>query len=381
MLTAARQLARMRLGELSFRALYLLASLAIATLAWLLLSAFAARFSADTARQFDSITVMPESTSQRMPLSYVEKIRALSGVKSVSHMNIFPLGCKEKTFVTVNAWNFSPDTPSPVNGIDAGQISILMQDEKNIFIGEAIADRCNWQTGTHLEPYESFFSKAVIPVYIAGKLATRKDDDSGFSGLAAFGNYDYFNRFLPEPDQNRAQLINVTAHNPAELPAIANRIEALLASEAVPVTASTSANAENTLARFGNIRSLLWLVSGAISACTLLVFISTFAHVAAERRSSTATLKGLGFRFDTLLAGFTIELVLILLSGVLTGAIASLGLLHWLAPQVQTYIGQIAIPASSWLGLGIGVIALGIVSAIFPVYALHRSHPRERDGM
>ncbi|MDO5610048.1 MAG: FtsX-like permease family protein [Pseudomonadota bacterium] len=375
----AAALASLRLREQPSRLAYLLGSLAIAVVAWLTLSALAAAFSPQARAALGHVSVVAERNAQRMPMSYVERIRRMEGVDGVGYMNILALMCQPpRTVASINAWSM-PDNrpPLPRQEIPKAMLDAWRATPDGLLLGADMAHACQWDTGMVIEPMDVLLGKPVT-VRVSGVLPP---GDDAMGGRIAFAHYEYANRQYPHEDQNQIITMRVYGTDPGRLPELANRIDAEFAHDTIAVTASTSSEAEDGLARFGNVRGLLWLVTAAMGACALLVFVSTLAHVVAERRASMASLQAMGFRRSHLVGGFVLEVLMIVVAGTLIGIAVGYAVLNVITPAVQTYLGRPSIPISAWLWLPAGVLLLVAASAIAPLRTIAHVHPRDRDGL
>lgn len=381
MLKTFVSLSAMRLRENIGRTGYLLASLTVAVVTWLVLSALAAQFSDRAQANRDaSVTVNGERNTQPMPLQYVERIKRLNGVADVAYMTFMALGCKApQTIATVNAWHIPQGRwVFPDVELDPALRQAWESDETALLLGAQMARDCDWTAGLKLEPNDIFNPSQRVPVHVLDIL---KSDGGGTGERIALGHYDYFNRLKPQDAQNEVMMMRVYANDASKLSELANMIEAEFANDTVAVQARTSAESENTLARFGNVQALLWLVTAAMGACALLVYASTLAHMAAERRASMATLQAIGFNRQQLLGAFVLEVLAIAVAGALLGVTVAAVLIRAITPAVSQYLGQLSMPMSSYLGLMLGLAALVVVSLLAPMRTISGVHPRQRDGM
>lgn len=87
------------------RLIHLVASLAIATCSWLVLSTIASTISERAAHgQSEAIVVMAEREGRPLPLGHIATMEALDGVADVAYMTFLPVMCREpSTIATLNA--------------------------------------------------------------------------------------------------------------------------------------------------------------------------------------------------------------------------------------------------------------------------------------
>lgn len=365
-------LGRMRFGERSGRALYLVATLALTVLAWQVLSAFGARFDDTRVKPLGAVTVQSARTGEALPLRHAARIAQLEGVADVAYMTLLPLKCKPPvTVAALNAWGgLSVPWRAQFPEISAEALAAWQADPMAILVGAQLAERCDWRRGMTIQPPD-FVTGRPTEVHVAGVF----NASSGLGESIAIAHYDYINRLLPREEQDKARMLHVRGTDPGRLPELANRIEAAFAADIAPVQAHTSSETESALGRFGNVSALILLVMVAMLICALLVFISTLAHIAAGRRASMAMLQTLGFGRGSLFAGLVFEFAMILAAGTLLGLGAAQGVLHLLAPRVVHLVGYPTTPFEAYLWLGAGLLTLALLSLLIPGRVIARLRP------
>ncbi len=372
-------LALMRLREKPVRVLYLLASLVVTVVSWLILHAVAQQFSSATGVQGDAISVSAERAGQSLPMRYVEQVRQIDGVADVAFMNFLPVMCKApSTAATLNAWSVPAGRAGALGQAVAPRLMDAWDgDERNILVGAQLAQTCGWTEGMTLEPMD-LFSQRPVQIHIAGVLLP---SESGSADHVGFAHYAYVNRLLAPESQDRVLMMRVYADTGIDPASIANEIERMFATDTQPVEASASAEAESMLSRFGNISALLWLVMTAVSLCALLVFVSTWAHAAAERRSSMATLLAIGFKRSHVLSALLVELAMVTLAGAVIGAVLGTALVGLLDPVVSLYLGRLRTGAGTYAYLAAGLLVLITASSVLPGRTIARVAPHERHAL
>ncbi|GHD72657.1 hypothetical protein GCM10007164_20580 [Luteimonas padinae] len=369
----------MRLREKPFRIIYLVASLIIAVVSWIILHTVAQQFSNAKGVQRDAITVSAERVGQSLPMRYVEQVRHMDGVADVAFMNFLPVLCNApSTAATLNAWSIPPGRAQALGqSVAPGVMDAWASGESNILVGAQLAQTCGWAEGMTLEPLD-LFSQRPVQIHVAGILP---QSESGSADHVGFAHYAYVNRLLPPESQDRVLMMRVYGESGVDPSVLANEIERMFATDTQPVEASESAEAESMLSRFGNVSALLWLVMAAVSICALLVFVSTWAHSAAERRASMATLLAMGFQRSQIFFGLAMELALVTLASAVLGAALGQALIHFLDPQVSLYLGRLRTAADSYFMLGGGLLFLVIASAALPARTIARVSPHDRHAL
>jgi len=369
----ARAIAAMQLSEMPGRLMYLLASLAVAVVTWMVLHSAARQVSTAGSTNTEAITVMAERAGQSMPVGFVERIRQMDGVADVAFMNYVPVLCRPPaTVATLNAW-FIPPGRSHALGheIAPSVMATWNSSERSILVGRQLAQNCHWETGLVIEPMD-LISNQPIQIQVADILPP---GESGSSDHVAVAHYSYIDRLLPPGSQSRVLVMRVFSNSGVDITALAHSIEEEFAHDAYPVQANPSAEAESMIQRFGNVSALLWLVTSAVGGCAVLVIVSTFAHVTAARRAQMATLLSIGFRRSHLMLGLWLEILLVVLCGAVVGLLAAHGLMVAIEPHVSLYLGRLRAGLDTYALLVFGLCALQFVALVLPFHTVVRLKP------
>lgn len=356
-------MACVRIREHPGRALYLAATLAVAVMAWQVLSALASPFVGESAGTGAWVMVLNERDGLSMPLRHAGAVSTVDGVDQVAHLNLATVACRPPSaYATLNAWGGESTSMLLVErGLDPALVRRWAGTPNGVLVGAQLARRCGWEVGMVVEPQG--LHDAPVRIEVVGIF----NADDALGEQIAYAHYDDVVPQLPEAEQDRAWVIAARAE-PDRAAALAERIEAALASSDAPVRASTSADAEAALARFGQVQLILLLVIVAVTLCAALVMVSVSAFAAAERRATMAGLIALGFQREHLLLGSLIEVLAVICAGLVLGLSAGWTVLHWLSPALAHLLGALSTPSWAWRWLGLGLLLL-VGLAMVPLLA------------
>jgi hypothetical protein len=344
---------------------YLTITLAVTVAAWLVLAALASPFIDTTANATSDsgITVRNARSSQQMlPIRYAQRITAISGVRDIVYRDLKLVSCPDGSTVTINAIGGSgADRVARANGYSVESVVRWQDDPLGLLVSAAAADNCGWKTGAGISPPDEI-KQSALPMHISGvavKVAKQGD-------TSALAHYPYINRDSYVAGENNAISFSVSAKDPNQQETLAARIESEFTHDDPPVAAYPDTLSENARARFGKVQYLIVLVIGALLLCCALTLSSIMAHAAAERRPHFALLRVLGFGRRTLLLGFFMETLAIMLAGVALGALLGWSARNFIADQLRDMFGFLDLAPWAWRLMPLWLCALLVVSLVPP---------------
>ena len=375
-LSASFFLAVVRLREQQLRWLYLVATLAVTVLAWVVLSALTDPFLVSRAGGgINAGLAISNARAQAdaYPLRYMHELERHGGVAGTTYLSVTALPCGAgRSVIPLNAIGGSGTVARlRSSGVPGEMIERWRGTEQGVLVGAELAERCNLKAGMSLQPAE-LLSGIVMPVTIIDVLPLTQ---AQLGNRIAYAHYDYINRLLPQAQQNRVMRGTVTALNAATIESLADAINHKFASSDPPLLAEPSTAVQSALGRFGQVQDLLGIVMLAMAACALLVFVTVLAHLVALRRASMAGLLALGFGRRLQFAALSAELGTQLVLGVLLGLLGGIAVMSAVNPQVEWLVGQLRVPdwALLWLPAGLGLLAVAALA--LPAYRIARLRP------
>jgi len=304
-----------------------------------------------------------------LPIAYMEKIRAVDGVKAVSHMTWFGgIYVDRKNFFA----NFAVDAKSfltlyPEFILPEDQRSAFLKDRKGCVAGRGLAERFGWKVDDTVTLqgtiYPGDWPMTVRGIYLGRDKSTDENQ--------LFFHWDYLNERLKERYPRRANHAGIfvieIAHADAA-PAIAGAVDALFKNSlAETLTETERAFQMGFVTMSEAILMAIRLVSLVIICIIMAVVANTMIMSVRERLHEFAVLKTLGygaFHLAFLILG---ESLLICAAGGALGIAGTFPTLRILAGYVGNIFPVLDVrPATLWFDV-LAVLAVALVAAAFPV--------------
>lgn len=362
------------------RLIHLVASLAIATCSWLVLSTIASTISERAAHgQSEAIVVMAERKGRPLPLGHIATMEALHGVADVAYMTFLPVMCREpSTIATLNAWHIPTDRLRAVLGENTPVDAMLLAGSRWKPAGWIAAcarvrmdGRCDHRADQRLQRQPRARDDHQRPS--AWPWRQRRSDR--LRALPLHRSHE-----SAAGRRNLSGRARVSPQGRERCRAGRHGGETALAHGTGPVEATPSAEAESLMARFESVGVLLWGVAAAMGTSTLLLFASAFAHAAAKRRASIAVLLALGFRHRQIRYGSALEIAAVVVAGTAVGAAAGYAVLHAIAPLTSLHLGGTRITAGPCIAIAAGGGVLWLLSALAPLLAVGGVQPTDMNA-
>jgi len=323
----------------------------------------------------DRLIVMNRITFiEPLPISYMDRIAAMPGVKAVTHATWFggtyqdPKNFFPQFAVDPESWHLM--YPEYLVGDD--QWKAFLGDRQAAIAGAGIAKQYGWKIGDRIPIEGTIFPGNwefnLVGIYTG---ATPKDDVTQF-----WFHYDYLNETLKQAG-GRSWVDHpgwyvVKLDNPDDAANIVKKIDQTFAnSDYETKTDTEQAFAENFAKQVGNIAFILQAVGAVVFFTLLLVTGNTMATSVRERTAELAILKALGFSDRFLLFFVLAESISIALIGGLLGiGLAKLST-AWGSPA-PSVLPLFYLPTDQML-VGVGVaLAVGIVAGLLPALSASR---------
>ena len=365
-------LVRKNLFRRKLRAALMIVSILVAFLIFGVLAGFHRAFTAgeDRAAADRLVVVNKINFTQPLPIAYVNRIRAVDGVKQLTHANWFggyyqdpknfliTIAVEPQTYLDVYADDI--DVPA-----DAQQAFI--RDRTGTLVGEAMARKWGWKVGDRIPISSNIFSQKngsrTWDMTILGILAAKKPEfDTNFMVF----QYAYFDETRSFGKDTVGWIVLQTT-SPAANDRVAKAIDQQFANS----SAETSTDTEKAFnkafaAQLGNIALIVTLVIGAAFVTILMIVGNTMALTIRERTREIGVLKTLGFSGPRILALVLGESVLLALLGGIPGiALAALAAMALRNSMANFLPGFSVTPTVALIGVAL-MIGLGIVTGIIP---------------
>jgi putative ABC transport system permease protein len=322
----------------------------------------------------DRIWTLARFETTGLPVTMARQIAQLPGIKKNSVMTYLPgyVGDpKNRAFVLFfddEYGNIFPDQVPPQ------QADLIRHDRTAVVMNRVAADALHKNVGDRFTIISPQTNRADgsknWPLVIAGIY----DDLPQFPGPMISGNYAYYDKSVPLAEQGKINEVDSLAADPAQSPALAERIDRLFANSGTPTRSQTEKQIYSQ--GFGDIN--IETLTRKIALVGLLMLVLLTANVISqsvrERLAEFATLRTFGFS-NAGLAGLVMAE-----AGLpcLLGALCGIALAWWLALHLAAVMPPgTGIPAPTmtsavFLWALACACGLTLVSTVLPILRLNR---------
>jgi putative ABC transport system permease protein len=302
-----------------------------------------------------------------LPISYDDKIKAIPGVKAVTHNHWFGGVYQDER-------NFFPQFAIDVENqrqvmtelvVPDDQWQNFVKDRQGAIVGARTAQRFGWKIGDRVPIKNSLYGPTKTWEFnIDGIYHSERPggDESQF-----WLQWKYFDENVPDVLKSTAGWYVLKLNSPDDAVRVAKAIDEKFAnSSAETKTETESAFAAGFAKQFGNIEFLILTIGSVVFFTLLLVTGNTMAISVRERVSELAVLKAIGFSDRSALFFVLFESLFIALIGGLIGLGLALVLIPGISKGLSGLLPPLLLsPALLALGLGFAVL-VGVVSGLLP---------------
>jgi len=293
-----------------------------------------------------------------LPLSYSDKIRAIPGVKAVTHNHWFGGVYQDER-------NFFPQFAIDIENhrqvmsefkVPDDQWNNFVKDQQGCIAGTALAKRFGWKIGDRIPIKNALYGTTKTWEFnLDGIYHDEKEggDDSQF-----WLQWKYFDENVPSVMKSTAGWYVMKLDSPDDAAKVAKAVDTTFANSSNETKTETeSAFAAGFAKQLGNIEFLILAIGGVVFFTLLLVTGNTMAISVRERTGELAVLKAIGFSGRAVLFFVLAESLVIALFGGLLG----LGLAKLAIPVVGTALRGL-LPT---LIVSVPLLLLGLLFALF----------------
>jgi putative ABC transport system permease protein len=307
-----------------------------------------------------------------LPFSYGARIRAVPGVREVTHATWFGGYYQEES----NFLQMFPVEASSYLTVYSDYVvsnedrERWQADRTGALIGRAYAERFGWKIGDRVPLRSNIYRRTdgsdTWELTIAGFWDGAQ---TGVDTQQVFIHYDYFEETLAEANGYKGfvgwYVIKIESADATQR--ISAEIDALFAnSPAETKTATEKAFVQAFVNQMGNIGTIVIAVASAVFFTMLLVTANTMAQSVRERTSELGVLKTLGFRNTAVLWLVLGEALLVTVIGGLLGLGLAVLMVSALRPMLSQFVGALFLGASTLTTGLVLMIVLGLVSGALP---------------
>lgn len=371
-------LIRKNLFRKKLRAILMLFSILIAFLIFGVLAGFERAFNAgeDVAAADRLMVVNKINFTQPLPIAYVNRVRAVEGVRQVTHFNWFGGYYQDpKNFLIVMAVEPQSYLQVYQDQIDvaADARQAFIRERTGVLVGEAMLKKWGWKVGDRVPIMSNIFTQKngsrTWDLTIVGTFAARKPSvDTNFMVL----QYEYFNE-TQNLGRDMIGWLALNTASPSQNDHIAKAIDQMFANSMYE-TATDTEKAFNKAfaAQLGNIALIVALVVGAAFATILMIVGNTMVMAVRERTREIGVLKTLGFSGGRILRLILGEAVLLALLGGLPGVALAAVFAAALETSVGNFIPGFAVTPGIALNAVLLMLGFGLATGLIPAVAAMR---------
>jgi putative ABC transport system permease protein len=303
-----------------------------------------------------------------LPLSYTARIKAVPGVRAVSHWTYFG-GYFREAKNAIPAFATDPEPLFQIYRelkIKPEYLEAMKKTRTGVLVSEQLAKSYGWKIGDRIPLGTSIWTtKQGSSTWMFDLVGTF--DASAFGGFPSFYiNQDYF-------DENAAFGAH-TAHyflvgikDPHQATQISKQIDALFANSTYETRTQTeSALAQMQLKQLGDINFIVNAIVGAVLFTLLFLTANTMMQSVSERTPELAVLKTLGFSDGKVLTLVLVEALVLCLFAAAIGL--GLATLVFDSGALKRIFGNFGMPAIVMAMGATTALVLALVSGLPPAW-------------
>ncbi len=304
-----------------------------------------------------------------MPEFYGTRIAQLPGVRMVCRQNWFG-GTYMDRKPEHNFPRFSVDADkifdiTPEWKVPAGERQAFERERTAAAVGRSIADRLGFRLGQKITLQGDIFPgnheftlRAIFEGPDDGQMLIRRD---------------YLEETLPLRRRGMVGFFSVMADSAPSVPRVAAAIDEVFRNSPQQTkTESERAFNLSFVSFFGDVKLILFSISGAVTFTILLVSATTMAMSVRERIQEVGVLKTLGFTSGKVLALLVSEAIVIALAGGILGTLLAKLVILKLSQMPMFFIQGMQMPPAV-VGITLGAaLLIGVASSILPALSAAR---------
>jgi putative ABC transport system permease protein len=365
-------LIRKNLFRKKLRAGLMIVSILIAFAIFGVLASFERAFNAgqEIAAADRLVVVNRINFTQPLPIAYYNRVRAVDGVREVTHANWFGGYYQDPKNLLVA---FAVEPQSYLD-LFAEELDIapearqaFVRERTAAVVGDAMARKWGWKVGDHVPISSNIFSQKngarSWDFTIVGLATAKKPQiDTNFMIF----QYEYFDETRSFSKDMIGWMILRTA-SPEVNDRVAKTIDQMFANSSYETSTDTEkAFNKAFVAQFGNIAFIVELVVGAAFVTILMIVGNTMMMSVRERTREIGVLKTLGFTGGRVLGLVLGESMLLAMIGGILGLALAAFFILFVRDSVSNVVPKLTISLPLMLtGISL-MLGLGIVTGLLP---------------
>ncbi len=315
------------------------------------------------------------SLTQPLPLSYMDRIKAVPGVREVMIYSWFGGTYKDAREARNNFARFGIEPEKlfrlyPEYSLPEDQKRDFIRERTACIVGRDLANTFGFKIGDHIhltgDIYPGNYDFVIRGIF-----------DSPRASQAMYLNKEYLDQSLPEQRRGLVPMFNILIDDPQNGARIGQDIDNAFHNSTAAQTKTETEQAfiVGWLSLLGNIKLFLFAISAAIMFTILLVSANTMAMSVRERVREVGVLKTLGFSPGAILGMILGEAAGISLAGGLIGFLIASLIMQGVA---KSPFGGF-MPSMSLIQPGVALSCLltaaviGVVSSLVPALSASRT--------
>jgi putative ABC transport system permease protein len=309
-----------------------------------------------------------------MPISLMEHIAGIEGVRSIAHVSFFG-GYFQDARNALPAFATNVDKLAavyPELNITQAQIDAMKTTRAGVLVGRPLADKYGWKIGDEIPVGTTLWPNSqsrnswtfdIVGIFDAAPNYAQTSLGSGF-----WINYDYWDAARLS-DLHHIHQFLIRIDDPTRATALAGQVDKIFENSSDETrTQSENAAIQSQFKQLADIGFIANAITGAVMFTLLFLSANTMMQSVRERIPELAVLRTLGFAAGTVCWLVIAESLLMCLSAAIVGLVLSGAAIRLVGAALGT--GMLP-PIVIVGGLGIAV-ALAIISAATPVMLAQR---------
>jgi len=309
-----------------------------------------------------------------MPISLMEHIASIEGVRSIAHVSFFG-GYFQDARNALPAFATNVDKLAavyPELNITQAQIDAMKTTRAGVLVGRPLADKYGWKIGDEIPVGTTLWPNSqsrnswtfdIVGIFDAAPNYAQTSLGSGF-----WINYDYWDAARLS-DLHHVHQFLFRIDDPTRATAVAAQVDKIFENSSDETrTQSENAAIQSQFKQLADIGFIANAITGAVMFTLLFLSANTMMQSVRERIPELAVLRTLGFAAGTVCWLVIAESLLMCLSAAIVGLVLSAGAIR----LVGAALGTGMLPPIVILG-GLGIaVALAIISAATPAMLAQR---------
>lgn len=317
------------------------------------------------------ITVNKVNFTVSLPEAYVNRIRAVKGVKYAAGALWFG-GYYQDPKNVIQTFGVQPEpylNSYPDLVFTDAQRKAFINGRDCLAVGETLAMRMNWKLGQDIPVNSNIWRKKDgSGVWHFNLCAIFKGDKETVATTYAIFHYKYFNESLAYGGDSFHWVV-VVPEKPSMNDRIIAQIDKMFANSPAETKTSTEvAFNQSFFKQVGNLALIITSVSGAAFATILMIVGTTMVMAVAERTKEIAVMKTIGFQTGRIFRMVLSESLMLSFLGGMIGLLATWGTVLMVGVKLAgTLPGLKFVPEVIISALALMVV-LGLATGLFPAW-------------